>query len=249
MLCGRGLWLASVRWPCDVGQTISYGSLTSLLTEANKLDAILDGRVIAHASSDPDGLRIAFSWLFHPRQEPDRQLPFLDVEVVLSEDSRPWHERNPMLARWDPSEIPGAVGARLVAQLRSAGLWSGQGFLDFGLALKNLHRTVEIALRSRRGDVDAWHLQGRVRELVDDRYVITDVGIEVPEQQFIQPAGSRLLGLGEAVPQPSAPDWADPAEWERALARRTPQRSMGMLMGGGDRLDPAAERCPWTGAP
>jgi hypothetical protein len=60
------------------------------------------------------------------------------------------------------------LAEKLITQLQSASRWDGHGTLDWSLALRNLKRSLDTAISSRRRDQGVWHLRGPLIELVGD---------------------------------------------------------------------------------
>lgn len=234
---------------------VSFKTVTGVLAEANRLGAVHRGRVIVQASADPDGMSLIFFWgttRNHPRGE---STPHLDIEVRDETDSpsppqvrlvsgsdpgpsgsgvdRTVGGRPHIQVEWEPQQSAADVGQVLVENLQRNDMWRGEGTLDWGLAIRNLQRSVKVAIASRRRDPGEWHLGGTLIELVGDDWAITTAAVEcpprdyrLPESDFPQRTADRSRRPVEALGpnplntwQPERPDWADPDEWARVVRR------------------------------
>ncbi|MBM2623617.1 hypothetical protein JIG36_49835 [Actinoplanes sp. LDG1-06] len=199
-----------------LAQEPTFENLTGLLTEANKLEAFDNGRITVHASGDPDGLALRFSWHFNPDERERPQGPHLDIEVRTQDEVKSPTRRRVITLEWLPSESAVDVAEKVVARLREAGLWQGRESLDWQLALKNLQQSINVGMAARRRDGGAWPLTGSLVELVGDDWAITTNGLVCRSRNF-SVAGGRL---DRKLPFPqSGPDWADPDEWYRVVSR------------------------------
>jgi hypothetical protein len=202
---------------------VSYETVTTALTEANRLNAIHDGQVTVQASYNPDGLILTFSWVEDTDINSERSSgPHLDVDGAG------------VNVEWRPGEPGGEVGHRLVEELQRAGRWDGETTLDWGVTLRNLQASLDLAISSIRRDRYAWHLHGPLIELVSPTWVLTTAGVEhlgrglmVPEADFPEQIPRVIANSSPTARQraeeartwcPEAPNAVDPAEWERVIS-------------------------------
>jgi hypothetical protein len=215
---------------------VSYATVTEAMAEANRLAAIDNGKVAVHASADPDGLGLIFEWgtdyqEFHAYDgellQPQPPRPYLHIKARIEAD-REQHGSPPSIeVEWRPDDAAADIAEKLITELQTAGRWHGQGTLDWTLALRNLARSLDTAISSRRRDQGAWHLHGSLIELVGDDWAITTVGLECPRHDYLLPAAefptiidernNELAGRDWSPPDP--PAWADYGEWSRVIRR------------------------------
>jgi hypothetical protein len=128
---------------------------------------------------------------------------------------------------WDNSKSAIDVGEDLTVALQRSGQWQGGADLDWPFCLESLQRGLDIAIRSRRRDANAWHLTGRLRELVGMDWAITETAIEAPGHGYVLQLGYFKNDIDEhfeeamrgRLPHREKPDWADKEEWEYILQK------------------------------
>lgn len=187
-----------------LGDDVSYDTVTTALTEANRLRAISGGQVTVQAAEDPDGVALIFKWGTHrsavynlgallgrgdlteagtcgyePFGLPSLS-PCLEIEARIEADFEFSGGRPLFEVEWRPEDPPAAVADRLNQQLQREGRWHNPSTLDWTLALRNLQHSLELAVTSRRdGDgAGPWRLHGALHELVGEDWAITEAGIE-----------------------------------------------------------------------
>lgn len=216
-----------------LAEDVTFDTVTKILTEANGLRAIDNGTVTVQASKDPDGIGLVFRWGMIVNDDRRAPGPHLDIEARIEPDLDKLGGRPVIRVEWRPGEPAADVGHRLVDELMRAGRWQGDGTLDWELALRNLQRSIDVAISSRRRDPDAWHLNGAVIELVGQDWVISTAGLECPSRGYLLRHGdfpqeqhpsfgvmARAMGAENAHEwQPDRPEWADPDEWARLVRR------------------------------
>ena len=208
-------------------EVASFDTVTEAMTEANRVGAIVWGGVTVPASSDPDGIALTFKWGFdRNKMLTSGPRPRLEIIVSIEADYDLSGLRPYIATEWEPSESPAEVADRLIQALQRAGRWHGPGTLDWPLALRNLHRALELAVTSRRdGDaVSSWRLHGALYELIGEDWAITEAGIEnralgqvvLPESDF--PA-TQHKPWGKPADEwpPEQPEWSTSEEWGRVL--------------------------------
>jgi len=238
-------------------ESMSCATATDALTEANKLAAIDGGQVTVQASRDPDGLALTFRWGQEIRGEwggssfyDQRPAgPHLDIEARIESDLDQPGGRPVIEVEWQPDDDPLAVAEKLITRLQTAGRWHGEGTLDWPLALRNLMRSLDIAMSARRRDPDAWKLHGSLVELVGEDWAITDAGLECPKHDYLFSQSDFPYSWDKPThdtPQPAwppdPPPWADPDEWNRLIRRgerQFPRRRIPVPVGW----------VPWRGPP
>lgn len=218
--------------------------------QANSLRALANGIATVAGSARRDGIYLKFLWGVHESVgrfgEPGGLS--LDIEVRIEADMKSPGPRPFIKIVWDSGESAADVGAKLIDRLQRAGRWDGDATLDWPLALRNLQRTLEVAIRSRRRDPGAWHLHGALFELVGNEWAIAEGGIECPSRNYIFRGDdfpdTRFIRPGEHQPwsQPDAPAWANEAEWAWLIDRG---RGLFPRDSGPYRMQPTW--VPWTG--
>lgn len=214
----------------------SYETVAEALAEANRLGALANGRVTVQASVTLDELGLEFSWgqntgdgRFGFRGE-----PALTVHGHVYGDAHAAGGRPVIETQWRPAETADVVGLRIREQLENRGRWQGVGTLDWQMALRNLQRSLDIAIRSRRRDTSEGLLQGALFELVGEDWAITDSGIECPERAFLLPETSfpERPGCGRRSGNeeddykswiPEQPVWVESELWELLVRRSKPR--------------------------
>lgn len=205
----------------------SFDTVTEAMTEANRFGAIVWGGVTVPASSDPDGIALTFKWGFdRNKMLTSGPRPRLDIIVSIEADYALPAPRPYIATEWEPGEPPAEVADRLIQALQSQGRWYGPGTLDWPLALRNLHRALELAVTSRRGGetTGSWHLHGALFELIGEDWAITEAGIEnrtrgqvvLSESDFPAAQYNPWRKPADKWP-PELPEWAPSEEWERVL--------------------------------
>lgn len=209
----------------------TFESVANALASANKLGALAYDHVTVQASRDMNELGLDFSWgvdLGDGRFGHSRRIA-LAVRARVYADERSRESRPVIETAWDPSDFAEQVGLRLREQLEQRGRWRGDGTLDWPMALSNLQRSLDVAIRSRRRDGDRATIEGALFELVGEDWAITDVGLECPSHGFVlhesefperNVAALRRMRGGEADQwHPAAPDWVDAALWDELVRR------------------------------
>jgi hypothetical protein len=211
----------------NLGEVASFDTVAEAMTEANRLRAIVWGGVTVPASSDPDGIALTFKWGFdRNKMLTSGPQPRLEIIVSIEADCDLPGPRPYIITQWEPGDSPAEVADRLIQALQNAGRWHGPGTLDWPLALRNLHRALELAVTSRReGEaIGSWRLHGALYELIGEGWAITEAGIEnkalgkvvLPESDF--PA-TRHKPWGKPADQwpPEQPESVTSEEWDRVL--------------------------------
>lgn len=210
----------------------TFESVAGALAVANGLDALAYGHVTVQASHDLSELGLECSWgrdLGDGRfgEAPRDQLMF---RAHIYADERKGGSQWVYEVTWEPTESVEQVGLRLREQLESRGSWKGEETLDWPMALRNLQKSLAVAVRSRRRDSDEWVTEGALFELVDEEWAITDAGLECPLHNFILretefPDRNPLYGMvnrtrePESPYRPPRPDWTDQGLWDELLRR------------------------------
>ncbi|MHB1526756.1 MAG: hypothetical protein ACYCZN_10840 [Candidatus Dormibacteria bacterium] len=198
---------------------VSFDSVTEAIEVANDIGALAEGYPTVQASGSPDGLALEFKWLM-----PSAGQPHLSVIARIEADFDAWGPHPIIEVEWAPAQSASEIGVALATRLRQRDRWKGDSTLDWQLAVGNLQRTLLVAVKAQRHDADAWALHGPLFELVDDRWAITDAGVECPEKGYLLveadfPGPVARHGSAAADWQPTKPTWTSPEEWERVLRR------------------------------
>lgn len=204
---------------------VTFDTVTSALEESRALNAIDPFLFRVRASSRLDGLRVQFSWVDweNPDDSSEREFqlelssPDPDTAAALSRRRVPWK----------PGQPAPAVGDAVVLMLEQEGLSRDRGLFDWGWTISALQRSLELAVAARRGDPEAPRLQGRLIELVNDEWMLTDAGIECPGRSFRLdeasfPAKRRLPApaghpVGSPAFEPEIPTWVAADVWTQLL--------------------------------
>ncbi|MDX2342332.1 MAG: hypothetical protein QNL12_00655 [Acidimicrobiia bacterium] len=206
-------------------ENISHASVVAALDEANRLHSISELRV--QASGDILGMRLVFArYSLEPGWDgPDNAAHeelvvrphFIDEPVrtplrgILGSGGTP-------IITWRQEWTVAELCDRVIELLQEANRYAGPATFSPEVAFKTLGQSLAVAIASRRGDdPSAPHLQGKLIEMVDDDWFLTDEGLECPTHQFvlashqihpapIAPKGMDLDGNG-LQPQPR---WTEP---------------------------------------
>jgi hypothetical protein len=204
-------------------------SVANALAEANKLGAIAYGHVTVQASRDLYELGLEFSWGADAGDGrfgmPARAVLMVRGRVYADERS---HRPRPVIeTEWQVNEASEEIGLRLREQLESRGRWQGDGTLDWPMALRNLQKSLDLAIRSRRRDGSSGLIRGALFELVGDDWAITEAGLECPSRDFLLserefPERYTMRGVRPKEAEawrPEPPEWVDSALWDELLTR------------------------------
>ena len=131
---------------------------------------------------------------------------------------------------WSPNEDVAAVMNRIVDKLESANLDATTNTFDPRLVFENLRASLVLAVRSLRGDLER-RLRGPLIELIDDRWVLTDEGLESrTDDVFVSidifPGTLprfRIPGRKNSRKPPPAPNGVPEETWQTlvTIARKT----------------------------
>jgi hypothetical protein len=209
----------------------TFDTLASALAVANGLGAIANGHLVVQASQDLAELGLVFSWGYAIGDgrfgiEPG---PKLRVQARVYADEQSRGSRPAIETEWLPGVPADAVGLNLHEQLERRGRLKGPGTLDWRLALRNLQRSLDVAIRSRRLDDGDTRLRGALFEFVDADWAVTDAGLECPSKSYLLPETDFeeppiMPGFTEAraaydrwLPEP--PEWVEPELWHLLIRR------------------------------
>jgi len=180
---------------------------------------VLSSAFRARASADLGGMRLSCQLLHMvPRGAPNRPVLFLT----------PWFPdaRRSERAEWLDGEDVATVMDRIVARLELARLDASRAAFDPALFLSKLRNGLEVALGSLR---DEPRMRGRLIEVVNDRWVLTDEGLEsrsdaafISRDTFPTAPGAIDQAPG-GFTAPAAPSDEDGSDWPTLMeiARRT----------------------------
>ncbi|WP_328613253.1 hypothetical protein OHS18_30885 [Amycolatopsis sp. NBC_00355] len=202
----------------------SYKSVAAALVEANKLEAISNGHVTVQATSDPEGIGFTFKFGTYPDVGANGFRPGLRLEItaVLRHDVLKRGIGVPIIEEeWRPEDQFADVASRMNAQLQRAGYWTGPDTVDWSMVMRNLQRSLELSIASRRGDTLPWRLHGPLIQLIGSDWAITEAGIEarhnssviVDEAEFPEKPFGVRRDPDAAKWNPDYPDGPAPPEW------------------------------------
>ncbi|WP_336159974.1 hypothetical protein [Amycolatopsis sp. VC5-11] len=207
-------------------ETPTYDTVREALTEANHLNALSGGTVTVQASPDPAGIRFAFCYGTYVEAGP-AALPAglrLEIEARVPRDPVNTGPGRLIIAEeWRPEDTFTDVASRMTAQLRRNGHWAGPETVDWSLTMRNLRRSLDLAIAARRGDPVPWRLHGPLFQLVGTRWAITEAGIEdertndvvlAPSDFPKKPFGPRSVTTSW---HPNPPADADLVEWRSVV--------------------------------
>ena len=200
-----------------------FDSVTRAIEAANDIGALAAGYPTVEASTDPDELSLEFRWITTVGPGGWPTGAHLTVHAQIEADLEGVGGRPVIEVDWSAGKSAADVGVELVTELRRRDRWTGKGTLDWTLALRNLSRTLEVAVRSHRHDPGAWDLHGAVFELAQGRWAITTAGLECPAKSYllaqVEFPGPLVRGKEASPWEPPKPSWAELTEWRRVLKR------------------------------
>lgn len=201
----------------------TYDTVTAALTEANRLSAFGSAGITVQASADPSGIGLYFRWGVRTGAggcPPGSRLG-LQLEIEARLPPGPTKQGRPYIVEeWRPDDELTDVAARMNARLQKTGEWTNDGTVDWSLTMRNLQRSLDLAITSRRGDTNTWHLNGALFQLVGTDWALTEAGIEsrrfdgvvLAEFEFPRRVGPWGM-VNDDGWDPAPPEGADPNEW------------------------------------
>jgi len=153
----------------------TYDAVTRALWEAESRRAISESFRV-RASANVAGMRLYFK-LLSAVERTGGSLPFISLT--------PWFPdgRDVKRESWHSGEDVATVMNRIVKNLETANLDATRNAFDAQLVIENLHLSLDLAIHSLRGDLPR-RLRGPLIELVDERWVLTDMGLESRTDEF-----------------------------------------------------------------
>ncbi|GIG59981.1 hypothetical protein Lfu02_43530 [Longispora fulva] len=193
---------------------VSFESVAMALHEANRNDAIDQGRITVAANAGAERTSATFSWGSVPKDFKRGPAPRLLIEVRtgMRQDSNPPTKIETV---WERGQAADEIADIIIQELYKAGQWRGEESLNFPLTLENFQKALKIAIAAKRKDQNSWQLQGTPIELFNDELIITTAGIEAPGHDFIL--------RGEEFPylngrwRPTRPKFVSPSDWEQTI--------------------------------
>lgn len=227
-----------------VNRNMSYEAVLKLMSEAVDAGAVLDGQISIQATPNLGEFVVTLACHEPPRNR---------IELLPEEQQRRLRLRAQTLAgeaieTWHQGEAFSDVAHRLHVALSRQGAWGLSKSVPWFSAWNELKNGLSLALRSRRRDEGATHLQGSLGEVIVEGWYITDAGLEIPKHEFHlsstefpligRPAfpGSALSNGGNSIEQQRCPSWAPEETWSYALQRCRARFSREMSITG-DLLD------------
>lgn len=219
-----------------IADEVSFNTLSSALTAADRAGAIRDGSLTVPGSRAAPLLAVEFT--FAPRFVTrgdglvldDGSVPKLSVQVEFAR--RPNESWSPVVAAdWEPESTSVEIGSALHTQLLQRDRLAEAKSFDFALAIRNLQAALKLALDNQRVPSGEEKFHGVLHEMVTDEWVVTSAGLEnVRTGDAISRGelGFETLTYGERPPAPPAPD-GDQATWEHVLYRAGTQPTSGLF--------------------
>lgn len=198
---------------------MTFETVTSALEEAERVHAIDPVLFRVRASAHLAGLRARLFW---SETSSERVL----MLRVLSPDPEVASALALRSIAWQPDQPAPAVGDAVVLVLEQLGLPSDPETFDWGRTIESLQASLAVAIAARRRDPGAPRLQGRLIELVNDEWMLTDAGIECPGRAFILDEGSfpkrpklprRPGQISTSTFEPDRPTWVSADFWENVV--------------------------------
>jgi hypothetical protein len=165
----------------SVSENVSFESLAKAFAAANQLNAIGGGSVTVEASTDLNGIRpsLRCGHFVSDFLGPDIPPGEVVIEIQYLLPAAPGQAgRSVVREVWRNGDGADEIGTRLVERLQAVGAGRGARSFEWAVTLGNVQRALDIAVRSRRHDQGAWHLEGALFELVGDEWALTERGIE-----------------------------------------------------------------------
>lgn len=191
-----------------IEDNLSEETVAAAMATAADLRAIHEP-IYVQANSDRHGLRLSVSLdhsvsILHEErvreEELSMQIFFPSKGHMKVPISMPPGMMAPRIYSWERSVAPAQYIESLVEELQRHNRYE-PGMLDGEVFFSNLKKTLDIAIRRRRrDDPSAPQFQGRLIEIYDDEWFLTDVGIECPSRGFLRPNDETLR---DDLPPPS----------------------------------------------
>lgn len=201
-----------------------FVNIVRALSAAYTLNALATPWLKVTASGDRDLLSLRFSTV----REQDRY--YVQI-LVTPEKNAKTHPTSQTIILWSRDETTVDVGRKIILEIQRRGLVDDLDGFDWSAALANLRKSLDVAVRSRRRDSDAWRLDGKLYELLGDDWAVTSSGLEHrPPPDFKLPAESfyrhyvpwreqRSERLIESQLLGKRPPWCSEVDWEWLTAR------------------------------
>lgn len=199
-----------------LSEDVSFDRLTRAFEQVHAVNGFWQGQVTVTADGTPAGLQVNASWSEYAddawRYEGEQALSF-DVDTPFVGGSR-----RPCEVRWLPDQDAEAFGRALVDEMIGAGLGAQARALDLGVLIGEFQRALALAVASRHHADGGW-LAGPLAVLLGP-WAVTEAGLErecrgvVRQSDDFPPRAMGSFKKATAPPEPPAPDWCDPGEWE-----------------------------------
>lgn len=164
-------------------EDVSFDSLTTALTEAERVGAI-GGSGLTVSASEPEA-RLTANFRFGPERIYGGGGNVIDdggsprFRVSVSAPARPGQLGLPLYdVRWDPADIAEDVGAALETRLKQDDRLTDAKALNFPLALRELQRALRVALENQRAPRGQEILSGKLHEIIGTDWAITSAGLQ-----------------------------------------------------------------------
>jgi hypothetical protein len=194
-------------------EAVSFERLTRAFTEANTAGSILGGSVTVPGGAASGEVRVTFSWGAGTGREPR-------LVIDAGDDAN-----TAQTMEWPESASAAAVGQALHDRLRRAAPDRESPVLDWISTLDHLRMALRMALRPGNAP------RGRVTELLDSRWVITDAGLECPSAGYLLGHEAFPDRVGTGVP-------AGPSSWPPSRPACAGNDDWGLLVDRAERVLP-----------
>lgn len=199
-----------------LSEDVSFDRLTRAFEQAHAVNGFWHGQVTVTSDGTPMGLRVTASW----SQYADDAWRYEGEQALLFDVDTPFVGgfRRPCEVRWLPDQDAETFGRALVDKMIGAGRGAQARDLDLGVLIGEFQHALALAVASRQHDDGGW-LAGPLAELLGP-WAVTEAGLEregrgvVRQSDDFPPRAMSSFNRTSAPPEPPAPDWCDPVEWE-----------------------------------
>lgn len=216
----------------------SYDHVMRAMEEADNLQALGNGSVRVSASALRERVTLTFQRVDINQiaygASPGGNSRRFHLEIIIRPLRRARIKTSTFpVVEWLPDQSADEVGFHVAVEIQKNGYLFQESEFDWALALGNLKKSIDLALRSQRRDSDAWLLNGKLYELLSDDWAVTTAGLEHrPEPGFIlrrqhfyrsvAPSSDRTPKeqvLRSLIGGSMRPDWCSLDDWRWLVVR------------------------------
>ncbi len=207
----------------EATDNFTYSTMLALMLEASKVRALHDDLIVVHAADPPDDLTLTFALREHEKTY-DHQPIGTSYSLILSANLTQAPRMDEPEQIWGPDQDFSQVAHALILELAKEG-HGIRSDINWDLVTTRIVATLATAIRSWRRDPESTKLQGRLIEVIADKWFITDAGLEAPTFELLIDAADwppiRMNGrFGPKRRSPvQKPKDADQVEWDLVLNR------------------------------